>query len=104
MRGPALRPGVAVIEQVYRGERSFVVKDPVTHKYFRFRPAEAAVIRAFDGSRSLEEIAALLGKAGIPLSIGAIDAFARQISRLGLLEQSLAERTSQQLERLRTER
>ena len=29
-RGPALRAGVALIEQVYRGETSYLVKDPTT--------------------------------------------------------------------------
>ena len=59
-RGPALRAGVALIEQVYRGETSYLVKDPTTRKYFRFQPAEAAVIRSFTGSRSVEEIAATI--------------------------------------------
>src|SRR5689334_18607139 len=104
MRGPALRSGVAVIEQVYRGEQTFVVKDPVTHKYFRFRPAEAAVLRAFDGSRSAEEIASALGRTGIAVTVGAIDSFARMLSKLGLLERSLTERSGQELERLQRER
>src|SRR5258708_871801 len=104
MRGPALRAGVTVIEQVYRGEQSFVVKDPVTQKYFRFRPAEAAVIRAFDGSRSVEEVSSALGAAGLSLSAGAIESFARTLAKIGLLERGLAERSGQQLERLQRER
>ena len=104
MRGPALRPGVALIEQLYRGEQSFVVKDPATHKYFRFRPADAAVLRAFDGSRSAEEIASALAGAGLAISAGAIESFARTLSRLGLLERSLTERSGQELERLQSER
>jgi putative peptide zinc metalloprotease protein len=104
MRGPALRAGVAVIEQLYRGEQSFVVRDPVTHKYFRFRAAEGAVLRAFDGSRTIEEIAGLLTRSGLAISARTIQAFASTLSRLGLLEQSLAERTEYQLERLRIER
>src|SRR5262245_40564376 len=104
MRSPALRAGVDLIEQNYRGEQSFVAKDPETHKYFRFRPAEAAVIRTFDGSRSIEEIAFALGQSGLSLSTGAIEAFARTLSKLGLLEQTVVERSSHQLERLRAER
>lgn len=103
-RGPALRAGITVIEQVYRGETSFLVKDPATHKYFRFQPAEAAVIRSFTGSRSVEEIADALADSGLAISAAAITAFARTLSALGLLERSFAEQTSLQLERLRSQR
>ena len=51
-RCPRLQPHVAVIEQTYRGEQSFIVKDGATKKYFRFRPVEALVIQCFDGTRT----------------------------------------------------
>jgi hypothetical protein len=41
---PRHRADLKFVEQVYRGEQSFIVKDPVTHKYFRFGPAEALVL------------------------------------------------------------
>jgi biotin carboxyl carrier protein len=104
MPGPALRPGIRIIEQLYRGERSYVIKDPVSHKYFRFRPAEAAVIRRFDGSRSAAEIAADLAAEGMVISAAGIATFARTLAELGLLERSLQEQTSIELERLRNER
>ncbi|HKP30796.1 MAG TPA: HlyD family efflux transporter periplasmic adaptor subunit [Gemmatimonadales bacterium] len=103
-RGPALRAGVTVIEQVYRGETSYLAKDPATRKYFRFQPAEAAVMRSFTGSRTVEEIATALAASGLAISTGAITAFARILSSLGLLERSFAEQTSLQLERLRSQR
>ena len=34
---PRLRPDLVIAEQTYRGEVSYVVKDEVTYKYFRFR-------------------------------------------------------------------
>ena len=104
LRGPALRAGVTVIEQVYRGETSYLAKDPATRKYFRFQPAEAAVMRSFTGSRTVEEIATALAASGLAISAGAITAFARTLSSLGLLERSFAEQTSLQLERLRSQR
>ena len=45
---PKLRSDVAIVEQVYRGEASFVVKDLETHKYFRFRPVEVTVMSGPD--------------------------------------------------------
>jgi putative peptide zinc metalloprotease protein len=104
MRGPMLQPGVVLVEQHYRGEQSFVLKDPRTQKYYRFRPAEAAVIQSFDGSRTIEEIVEALSAQGRAITVGAVEGFARTLSRMGLLQRTLVERTRHQLERLRTER
>lgn len=104
MRGPTLQPGVVLIEQHYRGEQSFVLKDPRTQKYYRFRPAEADVIRSFDGSRTIEEIVEAFTEQGLAMTVGAVEGFARTLSRMGLLQRTLVERTRHQLERLRTER
>src|SRR5207245_8121818 len=46
---PRLRSDLVVVEQSYRGERSYIVKDPATHKYFRFRPLEKMVMEQFAG-------------------------------------------------------
>src|SRR6187402_2641400 len=101
---PRLRTDLAIIEQVFRNEQSFVVKDPTTHAYFRFRPMEVRVMRLFDGLRSAADVADSLVAEGLRISAGTVDGFARKLSKLGLLERSLMERTTQQLERLRSER
>lgn len=101
---PRLRPDVAIVEQVYRGEASFVVKDLETHKYFRFRPVEVTVMRALDGVRTCGEAAAALRAEGIGVSEAAVESFAQKLSRMGLIEKSLTERTTMQVERLRAER
>ena len=103
-RRDRLRPDVALVEQVYRGERSFIAKDPATRRYFRFRPVEALVIRSFDGTRTAAEIAAGLAEHGLKISAAAVEGFADKLRKLGLMERSLAERTTLQLERLRAER
>lgn len=95
---------MAIVEQVFRNEQSFVVKDPSTHAYFRFRPIEIRVMRLFDGARSAAEIAEQLVADGLRISASTVDGFARKLSKLGLLERTLLERTTQQLERLRSER
>lgn len=101
---PQLRLGLTIIEQVIRNEQSFVVKDPTTHAYFRFRPVEVRVMRLFDGMRSVAEVASQLVADGVRVSEDTVERFARQLSKLGLLETTLLERTTQQLERLRSER
>jgi multidrug efflux pump subunit AcrA (membrane-fusion protein) len=102
--GPRLRPDLAIVEQVFRGETAFVVKDPVTRKYFRFRPVEIGVMRHFDGRHSPDEIAAALAEQGLKLTGRAVEGFARKLASIGLLERTLAERTTLELERIRAER
>ena len=93
-----------MVEQVYRGELGYILKDPTTHKYFRFRPVEALVLQAFDGRRTPAEIAAALVDEGLRLSAAAVEAFARKLSQMGLMERTLGERTTLEIERLRAER
>ena len=101
---PCLRRDVRLVEQVFGGERSAVVKDPETGKYFRMQASETRVLRAFDGTRRIAEVVRLLAEQGMQVSEAAVDAFARSCARLGLLERSFEERTTLELERLRAER
>ena len=102
--GPRLRPELAIVEQVFRGETAYVVKDPATQKYFRFRPVEMRVMRCFDGARTADQIAAELTEQGLRLTARAVEGFARKLASIGLLERTLAERTTLELERMRAER
>ena len=74
---PRLRPDLTIVEQTYRGEQSFIVKDPKTRKYFRFRPVEVSVLRAFDGSRTAADVAAGLTESGLRVSAGAVEGYVR---------------------------
>jgi len=101
---PCLRSDISIIEQVYRGETSFVVKDVAAQKYFRFGAAEVRVMRSFDGTRTPAQISAQLAEEGVRLSEQAVDAFARMLAGAGFLERDLGQRTTLQIERLRAER
>ena len=79
---PRLRPDLTVVEQTYRGEQSFIVKDPKTRKYFRFRPVEVRVLQQFDGARSAAEVAADLTEAGIRLSAATVEKFAGKLKSM----------------------
>ena len=104
MTAPRLRPGLVVVEQVYRGESSYIVKDPESQKYFRFRPVELVVMQEFDGERTTAQIAAALAAQGLPFGPAAVEAFAAKLRQLGLVERSLAERSVLLMERVRAER
>jgi putative peptide zinc metalloprotease protein len=100
---PRLRPDLVLVEQTYRGEQSYIVKDPATHKYFRFRRVEAMVMQSMDG-RPAEEAAAGLVEQGINVTAAAIEKFAAKLKGMGLCERSLEERSSMLMERLRADR
>jgi putative peptide zinc metalloprotease protein len=101
---PRLRPDLTVVEQTYRGEQSFIVKDPKSRKYFRFRPVEARVLQQFDGARSPADMAAELTEAGLRLSAATVEKFAAKLKTMGLLERTLGERSVLMMERLRAQR
>ena len=60
LRRPKLRQDLQISEQVVRGEKSFVIKVPHLFKYARYGPLEYSVLKYADGTRTLEEIAAIL--------------------------------------------
>ena len=101
---PCLRPDLTILEQVVRGEKSFVVKDQAAQKYFRFGRLEVAVMRCFDGRRRPAEIAEALTIQGTRITALAVEGFARTLDRAGLLERTLGQRATLQVERLREER
>jgi multidrug efflux pump subunit AcrA (membrane-fusion protein) len=103
-QAPKLRDDLTLVEQTYRGEQSYIVKDPKTRKYFRFRPVEVSVIQLFDGLRSPAEVAAALAEGGMRVSAGAVEGFANKLKGMGLLERTIGERSVLLMERLRAQR
>ena len=99
-----LRDDLVLVEQTYRGEQSYIVKDPQTRKYFRFRPAEVMVMGMLDGEHTPAEAAAALVEEGLRVSAAGVEAFARKLGSMGLCERTLRERSVLQMERLRAER
>ena len=50
------RGDIITNRQVYQGQAWFVVKDPISLHYFRFRPEEYALLDMLDGTTSLEQL------------------------------------------------
>ncbi len=99
-----LRSDLVLVEQTYRGEQSYIVKDPKSRKYFRFRPLEIKVMLALDGQRTATEAAAVLAEGDINVSARAVEKFAGKLKAMGLLERTLGERSVLMMERLRAQR
>jgi len=53
----ALRPHVSVRRQYYRGERCYVLHDPVNNQFFRLRPAAYEFVMRLRLDRTIEEVA-----------------------------------------------
>jgi hypothetical protein len=85
---PRLRPDLVLVEQTYRGEQSYILKDPTTHKYFRFRPVEIAVMQSLDGQRTVTEAAVALTEQGIRVTGAAVAKFAEKLKSPRALDTS----------------
>ena len=93
-----------LVEQTYRGEQSYVVKDPESKKYYRFRPVEVMVMQALDGEHTPAEAAAALAESGLRVSAPGVEGFALKLKSMGLIERTLGERSVLLMERLRAQR
>ena len=92
--GPKLREDLVLVEQTYRGEQSFIVKDPESRKYFRFRPLEIRVMQALDGQHTPEAAADLLRANGIPVSAAAVEKPAPGFGSRARISASMSTRSS----------
>lgn len=101
---PRLRDDLVFVAQEYRGQETYIVKDPVTHKYFRFKPLEVFIMQHFTGEYTPGQLAAALAAEGIALGEGRLTKFAAKLSSMGLFQRTLQEQSTLQLERLRAER
>ena len=99
-----LRDDLVLVEQTYRGEQSYIVKDPQSRKYFRFRPVEIMVMQALDGQHTAAEASAALAEEGLKVSPAGVEKFAGKLTAMGLCERTLRERSVLLMERLRAER
>ncbi|PYS63700.1 MAG: hypothetical protein DMF74_09255, partial [Acidobacteria bacterium] len=99
------RPDLKVIRQVQRGEVSFIVKDPVALKYYRFGTLEVSLFKYLDGIRDHSQVAqALSAETGITLAGSMVASFVEELKKKELIERSGTEKSLVLLERLRKQR
>ena len=79
-RRTKLRSDLVLVEQTYRGEQSYIVKDPQSRKYYRFRPVEIMVMQVLDGEHTSAEAAAALAEEGLKVSPAGVEAFAAKLT------------------------
>ena len=84
---PSLRPDLIVSRQETPEGVRFVVKDPLTGRYFRFQEAEYAVFRRLDGTASLDTVArAVSAELDVTADAEALKPFVETLRLKGLLQ------------------
>jgi len=82
------RPDLNITPQKYEGKTHYVVKDPVSMRYYRFNDQEYFVVQNFDGKHTLEEIQKGFEKNFRPhrLTLEDLEAFCQQLLTAGLVQ------------------
>src|SRR5438105_7729179 len=81
-----LRPDLEVLPQKYEGKTFYVVKDPVSLRYYRLKDYEHFLLKFLDGKHTLEEAQKAYEKEYRPdrLPLEDLEAFAQQLMTAGL--------------------
>ncbi len=83
---PRLRGDLVVSRQAANGTVAFVVKDPATGRFFRFRETEGFILHQLDGRTPLAALRARVEDAfSAALSPATLEQFVERLHRLGLL-------------------
>lgn len=100
------RTDLTVQKSVQSGETSYIIKDPTTRKYFRFREAEQAIFSQLDGVKPLSDVLKAVQNKYPHLGIRPEDlaAFLTSLKKADLLERSQAEKNLLLVEKLRDQR
>ncbi|MBI4550905.1 MAG: efflux RND transporter periplasmic adaptor subunit [Candidatus Latescibacteria bacterium] len=94
---PKLRSDLVCREQHQHGRVWFVLKDPMTNKYFRCTAFQYSVATRLDGNTSLSAIQASLSeRLGKPVRLESLETFVSRLARFGLIEQAGAPESTDQ--------
>src|SRR3954453_12328399 len=81
-----LRPDLSIEEQRYEGRTFYVVKDPISLRYYRLKDNEHFLLKFLDGKQTLEEAQKAYEKEYRPerLRLEDLEGFAQQLLTAGL--------------------
>ncbi len=84
---PRLRKDLVIIRQKVAGRASYILKDPVTGQFFRFKEEEQFIVQQLDGNTPMDVIRKRIEESlGVSCSSGTLELFLNDLSRVGLLE------------------
>jgi putative peptide zinc metalloprotease protein len=86
---PKLRADLVISKQIENEIVYYVIKDPRSGRFFRFKETEHTIANLFDGTRSDEDVASEFSRSsGVKPPIEAIAGFRDRLESLGLLEKA----------------
>jgi len=105
-RRPRLRPDLEVTEQTFQGRVYYVLKDPVTLRYFRLQREEYEILGLLDGTRDLGEVWTELSRRfpGLEADRDEVMRFVGQLAQANLLVVDSPERGPRLFEQRRRKR
>ncbi len=90
---PKFRDDLIISQQEFEKATYYVIKDPITQKFFRIKEFEYFIARNLDGTTSPEEVARKFQEHfNIPLPLDTLGKFIRRLETLGFLEGEISER------------
>jgi putative peptide zinc metalloprotease protein len=83
-----LRPDLEILPQKYEGKTFYVVKDPVSLRYYRFKDQEHFLLQLMDGKHTLDDAQKLFEKRYRPdrLTLEDLEHFGQQLLTAGLAQ------------------
>jgi putative peptide zinc metalloprotease protein len=90
---PKFREDLIISQQEFEKVTHYVIKDPITQKFFRIKEFEYFISQNLDGKTSPEEIAQKFQEHfGIRLPLDTLNKFIRRLETLGFLEGEISQR------------
>ena len=98
-----LRPDLDIAAHKYEGRTFFIVKDPVSLRYYRFKEQEHYLLRLMDGRHTLDEAQQEFEQQFRPdrLKLEDLEAFGQQLLTVGLAHSESPQAGKQLFERRR---
>src|SRR5213596_2478251 len=83
-----LRPDLDIAPHRYEGRTFFVVKDPVSLRYYRFKEQEHYLLRLMDGTHTLDDAQKSFEERFRPdrLTLEDLEQFSQQLLKAGLVQ------------------
>src|SRR4051794_21893869 len=83
-----VRADLGITPSKYEGKTHYVVKDPVSLRYYRFNEQEYFVVKHFDGKHTLEDTQKAFEREFRPhrLTLEDLEGFAQQLLQAGLVQ------------------
>lgn len=95
---PKFRSDIIITAQKFEGETFYVLKDPISQKFFRIKEGEYFITQNLDGKTSPDEILhRFTERFNLALSPDSLNQFIEKIDRLGFLEKEAVEREEERV-------